>query len=77
MPRLRRANKYDAAIAVRLRDARQEVGMSLAALAKKCGSLNYQTFQKYENGQDRISAGKLVLIARALGLPITYFFEGL
>lgn len=36
-----------------------------------------QQIQKYELGQDRISASRLYLLAEALRVPITTFFEGL
>lgn len=35
-----------------------------------------QQLQKYENGINRISVGRLVLIAEALNVTIEYFFKG-
>lgn len=31
--------------------------------------------QKYENGSNRVGAGRLTQIAGALGIPVTSFFE--
>ena len=39
--------------------------------------LTFQQVQKYERGANRISASKLYEIARALQVPIGWFFEGL
>ncbi len=39
--------------------------------------LTFQQVQKYERGSNRISASKLFEIARALQVPIGWFFEGL
>lgn len=36
----------------------------------------FQQIQKYETGANRVSASRLWDIAKALGVPITYFFEG-
>lgn len=43
-------------------------GMSQAALAESLG-ITFQQIQKYERGANRISASKLIEIARSLGLP--------
>src|SRR5687767_1887843 len=37
--------------------------------------VTYQQAHKYETGINRISAGRLYQIARALGVEISYFFE--
>jgi len=39
--------------------------------------LTFQQIQKYEKGINRISAGRLLEVALGLGVPITYFYEGL
>ena len=45
-------------------------------LADRLG-VSSQQFQKYENGTNRIPAGRLFLLAVALDTSIPYFFEGL
>ena len=37
---------------------------------------SHQQIQKYERGINRISAGRLYVLAQALGVAIDYFFEG-
>jgi transcriptional regulator with XRE-family HTH domain len=44
-------------------------------LAEKL-SITFQQVQKYELGTNRISAGRLFELARALETTIVYFFEG-
>ena len=69
----RRACSEDIAIAQRLRALRLERGLSQNAIARQTG-VSFQQFQKYEKGDNRISAGRLQRIADALGIPITAFY---
>jgi len=48
--------------------------MSQAALAEKLG-VTFQQVQKYENGTNRIGAGRLQRISEALRAPIGFFFD--
>jgi transcriptional regulator with XRE-family HTH domain len=48
----------------------------LAALAR-LRPITYQQVRKYECGVNRVSAGRLFEIARVLGVPVGYFYEGL
>ena len=70
----KQANAIDRLVGVRVRDRRTELGMSQEALARKL-SLSFQQIQKYEKGTNRISAGRLFVIAQALGAPVAHFFE--
>jgi transcriptional regulator with XRE-family HTH domain len=45
-------------------------------LAEKIG-VTYQQAHRYERGINRVSAGRLFEIARALAVPISYFYEGI
>jgi transcriptional regulator with XRE-family HTH domain len=38
--------------------------------------LTFQQVQKYEKGTNRISASRLQQIAKMLGVPVAFFFEG-
>lgn len=38
--------------------------------------LTFQQVQKYEKGMNRISAGRLFELGKALGVPVSYFFDG-
>jgi transcriptional regulator with XRE-family HTH domain len=71
--RVRRASPEDIAIARRVRTLRLERGLSQNALARQTG-VSFQQFQKYEKGDNRISAGRLQRIALALHVPITVFY---
>jgi transcriptional regulator with XRE-family HTH domain len=51
-------------------------GLSRQQLAEVIG-VTHQQLQKYEKGTNRISVGRLVLIAKALGKTIEYFYQGL
>ena len=48
--------------------------MSQPELAERVG-VTFQQVQKYENGKNRISAGRLYEVAKALGVTIQYFYE--
>ena len=60
----------------RLRERRLGAALGLEALGALVG-VTAQQIQKYELGQDRISANRLCLLAEALRVPIATFFEGL
>ncbi len=51
-------------------------GLSRQQLSKVIG-VTHQQLQKYEKGTNRISVGRLVLIAKALSKDVSYFYEGL
>ena len=38
---------------------------------------SFQQIQKYEKGTNGVSSAKLIYIAHALQVPITYFLKGL
>ena len=52
------------------------MGLSQQQLARMIG-VTYQQAHKYERGLNRISAGRLFEIGQVLGVPVSYFFEGL
>ena len=58
----------------RLRELRNERGLSIRALAERSG-LNVNTFSLIENGKTSPSVSTLQQIAAALEVPITAFFE--
>ena len=62
-------------VAQRLRSRRLELDLTQIALAAQVG-LIFQQVQKYEYGQNRLTAGRLWLFSRALDVPVGYFFEG-
>jgi transcriptional regulator with XRE-family HTH domain len=66
----------DRHVGQRLRLRRQILDVSQMDLARRLG-ITFQQVQKYEKGANRISASRLVEIAAALEVPVTYFFDGL
>jgi transcriptional regulator with XRE-family HTH domain len=60
----------------RVRHRRWMVGMTQQQLAERVG-IKFQQIQKYETGMNRISASRLWDISEALGVPVSFFFEGL
>jgi transcriptional regulator with XRE-family HTH domain len=50
-----------------------ERGLSQNDVARQSG-VSFQQFQKYENGDNRISAGRLQRVAAALNVPVTVFY---
>lgn len=59
----------------RLRLKRTILGMSQEAVGKEIG-VTFQQIQKYERGINRMGASRLFDFAKALGVPVSYFFEG-
>ena len=66
----------DAHVGRRIQLRRMLLGMSQEKLGEAL-DLTFQQIQKYENGSNRISAGRLHQLSRALQVPVSYFFEGL
>ena len=73
--RSREALTIDAHVGLRLRQLRQERGLSLAALAQTMGHTTGQAVSKYEQGA-AFPAALMFRTAAALGVPLAAFFEG-
>lgn len=69
-------HEIDQHVAARLRHRRREIGMSQTDVAERVG-ISFQMMGRFENGVNRIMAGRLFLFAKILGVPLAYFFEGL
>lgn len=67
-------NTVDAAVGRRVRARRILVGKSQGDLGDLVG-VTFQQIQKYESGQNRISASRLLSIAEVLGVPVAHFFD--
>src|SRR5579862_3698153 len=72
----RAPNPIDVHVGLQVRLRRKELKVSQERLAEALG-LTFQQVQKYERGANRVSASKLYEIARALHVPVGWFFEGL
>lgn len=62
-------------IGKRIRKRRIELRMTQTELGNHLPT-SFQQIQKYEKGTNGVSSAKLIYIAHALQVPITYFFEG-
>jgi transcriptional regulator with XRE-family HTH domain len=71
----KRPSDVDKHISRRVRERREDLQLTQPDLADRLG-ITFQQFQKYENGQNRIPAGRLYEIARALRTGVSYFFPG-
>jgi transcriptional regulator with XRE-family HTH domain len=65
----------DVRIGDRIRARRMMLGMSQTDLGTAV-DVTFQQIQKYERGINRVSASTMERLAGALGVPITYFFDG-
>ena len=67
-------NPIDVHVGNRIRLRRTLLGMSQTALAEAMG-LTFQQVQKYEKGANRVSSSRLVDMANALDIEISFFFQ--
>ena len=71
-----RAQDIDRFVGAKMRDRRIMLGLTQQQMAELIG-VTYQQAHKYEKGINRIAAGRLHAIAQALGVEVSYFFEGM
>ena len=71
-----RPQEVDRHVGAKVRERRIMLGLTQQQLADLIG-VTYQQAHKYEKGVNRISAGRLHALARALGVDVGYFYEGL
>lgn len=65
--------ELDRQIGLRLKKLRMQADISAIALADAIGSTQQQ-ISRYENGENKVSASQLYLLAQCLGVPISWFF---
>jgi transcriptional regulator with XRE-family HTH domain len=70
-----RLAEIDRQVSRRIRARRMAAGLTQHQLAQLIG-VSFQQLHKYEAGANRVSAGRLDAIARALGVDVAYFFVG-
>lgn len=71
-----RAQDIDRHVGARMRERRIMLGLTQQQMAELIG-VTYQQAHKYEKGINRIAAGRLFTIAKALGVDVSYFFDGM
>lgn len=67
------SDPVDVAVGQRIRLMRKLRNVSQEALAQACG-ITFQQIQKYERGDNRVSASMLTRIAKHFGVPVAEFF---
>ncbi len=72
---MRKRDPRDAEIGKRVRTLRLQREMSQTDMGNLL-EVTFQQVQKYENGANRISAGRLQRVAEILEVPITFFYGG-
>lgn len=70
------ASEVDSVVGERIRRRRILTGLTQDQLGDALG-VSYQQIQKYETGANRVSAGRLYLLAARLDVEPGWFFEGL
>lgn len=68
--------QIDRHIGAKIQELRLAHGMSRQDLGEKI-DVTHQQLQKYEIGSNRVSAGRLALIAKFLNTSVATFYEGL
>ncbi len=63
-------------VGARLRRRRRQLELSQQEVATACG-VGFQQIQKYEAGAQIIAAERLWRASRVLGVPVSYFYDGL
>jgi len=71
----KRAGPIDAVVGRTIRALRLSRGLSQGALGRRLG-VSFQQVQKYENGTNRVGAGRLAQIAVALDVPMEALLQG-
>jgi transcriptional regulator with XRE-family HTH domain len=69
----KKTDSIDVEVGQRIRLHRLQSGLSQTELAKHLG-VTFQQVQKYENGVNRVGAGRLTKIANALGVSVSTLF---
>ncbi len=69
------SHPVDIHVGKRLRLRRTLLGMSQESVGSAIG-VTFQQIQKYERGINRMGASRLFDFAKALGVNVSYFFEG-
>ena len=71
-----RPQNIDRHVGAKLRERRLLLGMTQQQMAELIG-VTYQQAHKYEKGINRVAGGRLYVIAQALGVEVSYFYEGI
>lgn len=70
----KRCTDLDARIGERIRTRREAMRLTQTDLGRALG-VSFQQLQKYEQGKNRIGAGRLQEVADLLGVPVASFYD--
>ncbi len=73
--KVEKIDQIDKFIGNKIHELRLALGLSRQQLGTKI-DVTHQQLQKYEKGTNRVSAGRLAVIANYLDKPVSYFYEG-
>jgi transcriptional regulator with XRE-family HTH domain len=68
-------NPIDVYVGKKIRFKRKMLGLTQSHVSEALG-LSFQQVQKYESGENRVSASMLYEISQVLNTNVNYFFEG-
>ena len=68
-------SKLDILVGKKLKKRREALSLSQKELSALL-DISYQQIQKYERGENKVPAGRLFLLAKALKVTPDYFFDG-
>ena len=71
---MKKPHKVDIHVGARIRRRRIQLAVTQEELGATVG-VTFQQIQKYEQGSHRVSSSRLYEIAKALDVPVSYFFE--
>jgi len=72
----RQSTGVDKYVGARIRARRKQLGLTQAQLGASV-DLSFKQIRKYEHGENRVSASKLLQLATTLDVTVDYFFDGL
>jgi transcriptional regulator with XRE-family HTH domain len=72
--RNKQPRRIDQVIGQRIRLQRTILGLTQSDIAEEIG-VAVQQVQKYETGQNRVSAGRLLDMSHAFNVPVSWFYE--
>lgn len=76
MARGEKQHPVDVYVGGQLRSQRVLYGLSQSELADQL-DITFQQLQKYETGSNRMSASRIWGASKVLGVPVSFFFDGL
>ncbi|OCJ11423.1 hypothetical protein A6U87_27150 [Rhizobium sp. AC44/96] len=70
----KQATNIDVLVGTRIRKRRMALGLTQGQLGEAAG-LSHQQIGKYEAGTNRVHPSDVMIFAKALDAPVSYFFE--